>query len=423
MKTKYYKSLAVALMMLATTIVAAQQPSIQYFRYNDKRGLNVFETSKTDTVEFSGVRVRIGGDFAMQFQGLSQENDLVGDTLVELANNFSLPTANLNFDVQLADGLRMHLRTWLSSRHHPEAWVKGGYLQMDRLDWISPGFLSGFMDVATLRFGMDEINYGDAHFRRSDNARVIFNPFVGNYIMDAFTTEPHAQVTINTSGFLGVLGVSNGRLNQNPVAGDDGVAIYGKLGYDNQVSDNLRVRLTGSFYSSTSSGTRDYLYNGDRAGSRYYSVLEGINDARPSDFLPRLNTGFPYQTAIQINPFLKASGFEFFGVFEFANDGRDADEGGGGGFTQIGLEALYRFGADENLYIGGRYNSVTGNFTDAAEDTNTDRLNIGGGWFLTNNVLTKFEYVRQSYDGAGWDGSKFQGAEFNGVMIEAAISF
>ncbi len=423
MKTKYYKSLTVAFMMLATTIVAAQQPSMQFFRYNDKRGLNVFETSKDDTVEFKGVRVRIGGDFAMQYQGLSQENALVGDTLVDLASNFTLPTANLNFDVQLADGLRMHLRTYLSSRHHREAWVKGGYLQMDRLDWISPGFLSGFMDVATLRFGMDEINYGDAHFRRSDNARVIFNPFVGNYIMDAFTTEPHAQVTINSSGFLGVFGMSNGRLNQSPEKGDNGLAVYGKLGYDNQVSDNLRVRLTGSFYSSTRFSTRDYLYNGDRAGARYYSVLEGINDARPSDFLPRLNTGFPYQTAIQINPFLKASGFEFFGVFEFASDGRDAEDGGGGGFTQIGLEALYRFGADENLYIGGRYNSVTGEFADGADETNTQRINIGGGWFLTNNVLTKIEYVNQSYDGAGWDGSKFQEAEFNGVMIEAAISF
>ena len=188
-------SLAVIAMMFTAGLMA-QQPSLQYFRANDRSVLNVFETSKDNDVPFNGLQVRIGGDFAFQFQGLSQSNDGVGDSLLELSNNFNLPTANLNFDVQLADGMRMHLRTYLSSRHHSEAWVKGGYVQIDKLDFISEGFLSSLMEIATLRFGMDEINYGDTHFRRSDNARAIFNPFVGNYIMDAFTTEPFGEITI-----------------------------------------------------------------------------------------------------------------------------------------------------------------------------------------------------------------------------------
>jgi hypothetical protein len=133
---------------LFATQVMAQQPELQYFRPNDKDGLNMFETPKENNVEFTGMKVRVGGDFAMIFQGLSQENDLTGgDTLVELQSNFSLPTANLNLDVQLADGLRMHVRTYLSSRHHAEAWVKGGFIQMDRLGlhqrWL-PEFLDGY---------------------------------------------------------------------------------------------------------------------------------------------------------------------------------------------------------------------------------------------------------------------------------------
>ncbi len=405
---------------LASTVAFAQQPELQYFRYNDMRGLNVFETSKENDVEFQGVRVRIGGDFALQFQGLSQSNDLVGDTLIELSNNFTLPAANFNIDVQLEDGLRMHLRTYLSSRHHNEAWVKGGYIQMDKLDFIKPGFMSGFMKVATLRFGMDEFNYGDTHFRRSDNARAIYNPFVGNYIMDAFSTEPFAELTLQNNGLLGVVGVTNGRLNQTPAAGDDGMAFFLKLGYDKQISEDVRFRLTGSMYSSTENSTRDYLYNGDRAGARYYGVLEGQNDSRVSDFLPRLNTGFGYQTAFQFNPFLKAKGFEFFGVLEFANNGNDQV---GGGFTQLGAEAIYRFGSKEQVYIGGRYNSVTGEFADGAQESNVSRLNLGGGWYMTNNILAKLEYVTHSYDGDGWAGTKFQGAEFNGIMIEAVIGF
>jgi hypothetical protein len=310
-------------------------------------------------VEFDGMKIRVGGDFAILFQGLSQSNDLVGDTLVELSNNFALPTANLNLDVQFAPGVRMHLRTYLSSRHHPEAWVKGGYIQMDRLDFIRDGFLGGFMDIARIRVGMDEINYGDTHFRRSDNARAIFNPFVGNYIMDAFTTEPFAEIFVQSNGLLGLVGLSNGRLNQSPTPGDNGFAFYGKLGYDNQLSDDLRVRLTGSIYSSSSESTRDYLYNGDRAGARYYNVLHSLNPGPRgnSDFEPRWNTGFGYQTSVMINPFVKFKGLEFFGVFEFNNNGNDEV---GGGYNQTGLEALYRFGGNEQFYLGGRYNSVTG---------------------------------------------------------------
>lgn len=45
-----------------------------------------------------------------------------------------------------------------------------------------------------------ENNYGDAHFRRSDNAQAIYNPFVGNLIMDAFTTEVGAELYYRKNG-------------------------------------------------------------------------------------------------------------------------------------------------------------------------------------------------------------------------------
>lgn len=410
MKTRHIITPLLALLFAFVSSGLTAQ-TLQYFNPNDKTSLNKFETSKENDVPFDGMKVWVGGDFALQFQGLSQTN--AGDTLAELANNFALPQANLNIDVQLADGLRMHLRTYLSSKHHTEAYVKGGYLQMDNLNFISDGFLSGFMNVATIKFGMDEINYGDTHFRRSDNARAIFNPFVGNYIMDSFTTEPFAEVTIQNNGILVVLGATNGRLNQRPTPGDDGMVIYGKVGYDKQINDDLRVRFTGSFYNSGDKGTRDYLYGGDRAGSRYYSILGG------GDFDGRYNPRFAYQSAFQLNPFIKFQGLEVFGVFEVANNGDDAV---GGGFTQIGAEALYRFGAEENVYLGGRYNSVSGQVSDTANDRDISRLNIGGGWFMTNNVLAKLEYVSQTFSG-DWGGSELTGAEFSGVVIEATISF
>ena len=138
-RNKIIQSLLVAILILASGVVYAQQPALQYFRPNDKNGLNVFEPSKEDTVIFDGLKVRVGGDFAMQFQGIRQSN--TAGNLTKLGSDFNLPSANLNLDVQVLDGVRMHLRTYLSSRAHNEAWVKGGYMRVDNLDFVKPGFL------------------------------------------------------------------------------------------------------------------------------------------------------------------------------------------------------------------------------------------------------------------------------------------
>ncbi len=432
-KLKSLKYAAIVGFMLLGSSVFAQYAPLQFNRYNDKRGINVFETSKTDTVEFDGIKVRVGGDFAIQFQGLSQSSGLATasgiDTLQRLTSNFNLPTANLNLDVQLADGVRLHMRTYLSSRHHNEGWVKGGYLQVDNLDFISDGFLGGFMDVATIRFGYNDINYGDMHFRRSDNATVIYNPFVGNYIMDSFTTEPFGELTIQKNGILGVVGLTNGRLNQTtadpttganalPVDGDNGPSVYLKLGYDKQVNDDLRLRLTGSYYASSDKSTREYLFNGDRAGSRYYEVFNRRTEN--NDFHPRVNPGWAYLNAMQFNPFIKYKGLEFFGVYEIVNNG---NSGVGGKYTQSAAELLYRFGGSEQLYVGARFNGVTGTQADGASDRKVNRQNFAFGWFMTNNIVAKLEYVSEKREGDGWLGTQFQDAKFDGIMIEAAISF
>ena len=353
-------------------------PELQNYRAPGYDGLNVFETKKGDNVAFDGLKVRVGGDFALQFQSINHSNAWNNDslanpgvpTLINMGSNFNLPTANLNIDVQLADGLRMHLRTYLSSRHHAEAWVKGGYIQMDKLDFIKKDFLSGVMEYTSIKVGLDEINYGDVHFRRSDNASALYNPFVGNYIMDAFTTEAFGELTFQPNDFIIVAGVSNGNLNQSVAVGDkeNKLSIYGKFGWDSQVNDDLRVRLTGSFLASTGYDNGGYLYSGDRTGARYYHVMEAEGDG--DDFRSgRFNPNFKKFTSFQFNPFVKWKGLEFFGVYEMVmgdkadSEAKDADNrytAKGGSYTQIGAEAIYRFGSWDQFYGGVRYNTVSG---------------------------------------------------------------
>ncbi|MGM0745909.1 hypothetical protein [Rhodohalobacter sp.] len=411
----------IASLLVADFANAQSNRDLQYFTNPDKTGLNQFESPFTTDIEFDGLNVRIGGANTLQFQGITHDND-AGD-LPELENNFNLATSNLDFDVQLDRGLRMHLRTYLSSQHHPEAWVKGGYIQVDRLDFIAEDFMGELMDNLRFKVGHMQLNYGDAHFRRTDNGAAIHNPFVGNYIMDSFTTEVAGEVYIYGDAFFGMLGLSNGKLNQSTMESNSSVTFYTKLGYDKQFDNDLRFRLTGSFLASGESMSQ-YLYSGDRAGSRYYNVMDdGFTSGRfdPGYTISSFSPVGPVageMTAIMINPFVKFGGLEFFGLFE-TTSGQLTSENEDRSYNQYGAEVLYRFGADEDIYLGTRYNLVDGSDT----DQEISRFNIGGGWFLTDNVLTKVEYVTQSFSGDGFTGTKYAGGEFNGLMIEAVISF
>ncbi|MBR9855280.1 MAG: hypothetical protein GYB37_12005 [Algicola sp.] len=410
-----------ALVLFAGLMGYSQDRKLDNYREPDKNGVNVFEAPKDTVSTFDGVKVRVGGSSTLQFQALDHENSGAVE-LIEIGDNFNLATANLDLDVALAKGVRMHLRTYLSSRHHPEPYVKGGYFQVDNLDFISPGFLEDAMKYLTIKVGHMENNYGDAHFRRTDNAQAIHNPFVGNLIMDAFTTEVGGEVYFRKNGFIAMFGLSNGKLNQavnNP--GTTGASILAKLGYDGQVNEDLRLRLTGSLYS-TSKSARTYLYSADRSGSRYYLVMEDVDASASSNFRSgRYNPGFNNElTAFMINPFVKYKGLEFFGTVELASGKTDAETDKRNA-TQLAGELIYRFGSNENFYVGTRYNTVTSDDPSGSEIT-IDRFQLGGGVFLTKNILTKIEYVNNSYDGYDTT-SIFHDGKFNGVLLEAIISF
>jgi len=66
--------LSVLALFLCATVVSAQRPDIQYFRKWDQQGINVFEPSKIDSVQYDGFKIRIGGSFTHDFQSLKHEN-------------------------------------------------------------------------------------------------------------------------------------------------------------------------------------------------------------------------------------------------------------------------------------------------------------------------------------------------------------
>ena len=402
---------------------------VQRLRPADQRGLNWFEPPKHDPTPFSGFALHFGGAFVQDFQGMVHTNtaapklvkDVDANKLMTVGNGFNNSVANFFLDAQLADGIRVSMTSYLSSRHHNETWVKDGYLIVDKSP-IDIKLLKDVMEYVTVRFGQFEVNYGDQHYRRTDNGQGIYNPFVGNLIMDAMTTEIGGEVTFKRDGWLVMGGVTNAESKGLVVSPAKRTAAYlGKIGFDKKLSDDLRVRLTGSMYT-TSSANNNVLYSGDRAGSRYYFVMENTTatDAAQA-WSGQLNPGFGRNVkAYVINPFAKYQGLEVFGNFE-SSSGRSWAETTDRSWTQNALDAVYRFGSDK-AYIGTRYNRAEGKLAGITDKVNIERMQYGAGFFLTPSVLMKLEWVDQKYGNFPTSDIR-NGGRFKGFMIEGVVGF
>lgn len=450
--------ITVLALLFSASWAIAQQSNLQYFRPWDKQGINTFEPSKkADQPEYTGFKIRVGGSFTQQFQALNHENtaDVAPvsatdsrdkNALWNMGTGFNLASANLNLDFQIEDGIRVALENYMSSRHHSEFWVKGGYVQIDKLPMF--GSPQWYTDHVRVKIGHYEPNYGDQHFRRTDNGNAIYNPFVGNYIMDAFTTEIGGEAYVFAGDFMGMLGLTAGGINGDVTEPAEGLkrspSVYLKLAYDKQMNEDFRLRVSGSLMNNSNT-VRNTLFGGDRTGTRYYMAMASaiirdrssgqyINSSYANNaFNARYNPGFSNEIMTwQISPFIKFGGLEVFATYEQAKGqrfGRNAD----GSYdnetdnktsvNQLSGELIYRFLQNENLYVAARYNQISGDDIEGVgNDASIDRLCFSAGWFVTKNMLLKAEYVQQNYK--DWEKSSiYSDGKFDGFMVEAVIGF
>src|SRR5690606_37760526 len=85
-------------------------------------------------------------------------------------------------------------------------------------------------------------------------------------------------------------------------------------------------------------------------------------------------------TAFQLNPFVKFRGLEAFGVLERA-EGQAANETASREWNQRAVDVVYRFLQNEKLFVGARWNEVTGELAGNGADIGIERMQFGGGWF------------------------------------------
>ena len=459
-----------AALMLSSTMFAQ-------LRATDQTGINVFETPKTD-IQFTGPKVEFGGSIAMPYIALTNSNAVVNQdpkvnsqALFLNSPNFALSMANLNINSYLADGVTLQVTLYLASKHHNETWVKGGYVQFDKIPFIKLDLLDQIMKYTTIKVGQMDVNYGDAHFRRSDGGNAIYNPFMENYIMDEFATEIGAEADVNYKGIVGSASITNGNLNPSLALIDTTKAtnknVYSnglhnpsfilKLGYDKQITDKFRARITGSVYT-TAGAFSNTLFGGDRSGSNYSAIMYNLAPATYTAFGGRFNPGLTDKlTTMMGNLFLKYKPLDWLGVESFTTyesaKGRTTNEAKERTVNQFATDLVFRFGKAENFFVGARYNTVsaevaaTGIQTAVSINTSNlsknavvtsytigqdavpaytigiNRLAISGGWYVTKNIMAKVEYSNQQYTGVPNVNYILNGYQFHGLSAEAVISF
>jgi len=440
-------------------VISISSTMFAQLRATDQTGINVFETPKTD-VPFTGPRVDLGASISMPYMALVNTNNVTNQdptkntqALFKSSPNFALSMANLYLNSYLADGVTLNVTLYLASKHHNETWVKGGYVQFDKIPFIKSELLDNIMKYTTIKVGQMDVNYGDSHFRRSDGGNGMYNAFMDNYIMDEFATEIGAEADVNYNGLIGVVSVTDGNLNpslayidttQTSFKYSNGIhnpSWIAKIGYDKQLSDQFRFRLTGSVYY-TAGALSNTLFGGDRTGSNYSAIMYNAAPGTTTAFGGRFNPGLSDQlTTFMGNLFLNYKpsdqlSIESFTTLESAS-GRTTAEPKNRNASQFATDLIFRFGKSQNLFIGGRYNTVTADvaaMTGTANSTTVqapvpafsigiNRVAISGGWYVTKNLLAKLEYVNQTYSGVPNVNYILNGYQFHGFSAEAVISF
>lgn len=338
---------------------------------------------------------------------------------------FQTAWGSMDFMANFDDLVMVYWEFYMSSRPHPDA-MQGnqGYIYIKGLpdDKLAPIF-----NLVDIKAGEFEVAFGDHLYRRTDNARGQPNALVGNAVMDPRATEIGMEFISKPSLVNGLVGVSSGTPTGDSLA-DRGVGLHGKLWVDTE-----RARLSASVYDVDHSdnsadregGTRNNLFRSNRSGGPYSGVLDDGNG------VGEIGVGNGQDVfAYQFDLSLDLGAVDLYANYGFTedadtngvDDGSPADE-----WTYASLEAVVPVG--EDLFFAARYSRADADQLKGKDSSGyTHRIQAGLGYWLTNTLLVKMEYVTQEYkdftEGETVSGvDAWRDPSFSGVIAEVSFAF
>ena len=370
-------------------------------------------------------------------QALDHKNafDLKGNPLAKVEPGFQNAFGDLGFIGKFGknEEITVYMDMYLSSRNHPsQTYGNEGYILLRGVpeNLQSLKFLTPILSKVDIKAGHMLTDFGDAAQHRSNNAITQKNPLVGNFVVDPNIVSIGMQVSSKPGRFGWLLGASNGTTTEDWNIGR-GFAYNAKV-YAYPVT-GLRTSLSyiGTDQSDNptkaAGGSSMQMFTGNRSGERYAGVLGG--GQAPGNVFPQAGEKF---SAAQFDvTFDNGSPIKLYGHYGRT---QDLDLNGSAAGTPeekwnyYAADAVYNF--TPTLYGAVRYSGAQAiQLNGADSDGTVARMQIGGGFWLTRNLLLKMEYVQQKYSGFR-DGQvvnnniqAWRDPEFSGVISEVSFSF
>jgi hypothetical protein len=366
-----------------------------------------------------------------------EQNDVSvsGVPAEDLDPGFQTAWGDLSFLADIDNGkMLVFFDLYISSRPHPSTmYGNEGYILVREIpDNFGPSrFLNGTLfKYVNVKAGHFEIDFGDFHYRRSDNAWVQRNALIGNTLIDPDVEEIGMEIYSKPSPINWLVGISSGTTTENLNEGRGVASFHGKLWRN--WNEDFRTSISGYYVdhsdnpTSGAGATKGSLFSGRRSGGPYGAIFGGGN--APGEIFVGADE---LVTAVQGDVTWTPGPWE---LYAHAGYVQDADPNGSGPgspetrWTYGAAEAVYYF--NPRVYVASRYSIALANEIGGQSSNGmAHRIQVGGGYWVTRNVLAKIEAVYQTFDGFdaadGIVGSVDAGndPEFYGVIFEVSFAF
>lgn len=370
-------------------------------------------------------------------QALTQKNvfDSKGVAAGELSPGFQTAFGDLGFLGKFGknEEVEMYFDLYMASRNHPSTtYGNQGYLILHGIpeNLGSPTLLKKVFEKIDVKAGAYLVDFGDQGYHRSNNAISQQNPLVGNFVIDPNFVSVGAQVQSKPNTKLQwLVGLSNGTNTEDFQAGR-GIAYNAKVAYYPLEA----LRVSTSFYrvnhdaTPSTGGSKATLFSGNRSGERYGAVLGG--GQAPGGVLPNISKDVK-AGQFDLTWDQKGNPVKLYGHYGIALDS-DLNGSAAGApeekWAYYAADVVYQF--TPTLYAAARYSAADAKtINNIASDGKVNRIQVGGGLWLTKNILAKVEYVQQKYSGFATTDilnngiQAWRDPEFSGVVSEVSFSF
>jgi len=342
-------------------------------------------------------------------QTLNHENvfDANGKPVAKVAPGFQNALGDLGFIGKFGKKQEVEVvfDLYLSSRNHPSTtYGNEGYMilhgvpeNLENLEFLEP-----ILNKIDIKAGQFLVDFGDNAQHRSNNAIVQKNPLVGNFVVDPNIVSIGMQVSSKPGKRYGwMIGANNGTTTEDWNVGR-GFAMNGKLIFypikPLRTSFSYMTADNSENPTKTAGGSGLQMFSGNRSGERYAGVMGG--GQAPGDVFPQAGEKF---SAAQFDLTYDADNFP---IKLYGHVGRTQDKDINGSAAGTPEETWNYYTGDvvykitPALYAAARYSAATTDMLGGREtDGKVNRIQVGGGFWVTRNMLMKLEYVTQKYTG------------------------